>query len=156
MCPFGFQRCQNKVKEHFPKISQHPAALSALSEQAYFIIDSEPKILCLTSFCLRCATGEAWPDIMLACEGGRPCDEKSYNRNRTTGKLLNPEQSCGSNATYLYFVSFIFFCSFIMINLFVAVIMDNFDYLTRDSSILGSHHLGEFITSWAEFDPSGV
>ena len=104
----------------------------------------------------RCATGEAWPDIMLACEGGRPCDEKSYSRNETTGKLLNPDQTCGSNATYLYFVSFIFFCSFIMINLFVAVIMDNFDYLTRDSSILGSHHLGEFITSWAEFDPSGV
>ena len=104
----------------------------------------------------RCATGEAWPDIMLACEGGRPCDEKSYSRNETTGRLLNPDQTCGSNATYLYFVSFIFFCSFIMINLFVAVIMDNFDYLTRDSSILGSHHLGEFITSWAEFDPSGV
>ena len=42
-----------------------------------------------------------------------------------------------------------------MLNLFVAVIMDNFDYLTRDSSILGSHHLGEFITAWADFDPSG-
>ena len=27
--------------------------------------------------------------------------------------------------------------SFLMLNLFVAVIMDNFDYLTRDSSILG-------------------
>ena len=91
---------------------------------------------------------------MLACEGGRPCDEKSYARNHTTGKLLNPEQSCGSNATYLYFVSFIFFCSFIMINLFVAVIMDNFDYLTRDSSILGAHHLDEFIRIWAEYDPS--
>ena len=92
---------------------------------------------------------------MLACEGGRPCDEKSYARNHTTGKLLNPEQSCGSNATYLYFVSFIFFCSFIMINLFVAVIMDNFDYLTRDWSILGAHHLDEFVTSWAEYDPDG-
>ena len=28
----------------------------------------------------RCATGEAWPDIMLAGIGGRPCDPKSYNR----------------------------------------------------------------------------
>ena len=26
----------------------------------------------------------------------------------------------------------------------------------RDSSILGSHHLGEFITAWADFDPSGT
>ena len=71
------------------------------------------------------------------------------------GELLDPDQTCGSNMTYVYFVSFIFLCSFIMLNLFVAVIMDNFDYLTRDSSILGSHHLGEFITAWAEFDPSG-
>ncbi|CAB4057697.1 CACNA1B [Lepeophtheirus salmonis] len=53
----------------------------------------------------RCATGEAWPDIMLAV---------------------------------------------------LSVIMDNFDYLTRDTSILGSHHLGEFITTWSEFDPSGI
>ena len=29
---------------------------------------------------VRCATGEAWPDIMLAGIGGRPCDPKSYNR----------------------------------------------------------------------------
>ena len=29
---------------------------------------------------VRCATGEAWPDIMLAGVGGRPCDPKSYNR----------------------------------------------------------------------------
>ena len=46
------------------------------------------------------------------------------------------------------------FSTFIMLNLFVAVIMDNFDYLTRDSSILGAHHLDEFIRIWAEYDPS--
>ena len=28
--------------------------------------------------------------------------------------------------------------------------------VNRDSSILGSHHLGEFITAWADFDPSGT
>lgn len=43
-----------------------------------------------------------------------------------------------------------------MLNLFVAVIMDNFDYLTRDSSILGPHHLDEFIRAWAEYDPAAV
>jgi hypothetical protein len=40
-----------------------------------------------------------------------------------------------------------------VLNLFVAVIMDNFDYLTRDWSILGLHHLGEFVTLWSEYDP---
>jgi len=41
-----------------------------------------------------------------------------------------------------------------MLNLFVAVIMDNFEYLTRDSSILGPHHLDEYIRVWSEYDPS--
>lgn len=40
-----------------------------------------------------------------------------------------------------------------IINLFVAVIMDNFDYLTRDWSILGPHHLEEFVQLWADYDP---
>ena len=31
--------------------------------------------------------------------------------------------------------------------------MDNFEYLTRDSSILGPHHLDEFVRCWSEFDP---
>ncbi|CAL8143658.1 unnamed protein product [Orchesella dallaii] len=94
----------------------------------------------------RCATGESWPSIMLSCIKDRPCDPLA----------LKPEDACGSNLAYAYFVSFIFFCSFLMLNLFVAVIMDNFDYLTRDSSILGAHHLDEFIRIWAEYDPSAT
>ncbi|XP_061741449.1 voltage-dependent P/Q-type calcium channel subunit alpha-1A isoform X4 [Nerophis ophidion] len=92
----------------------------------------------------RSATGEAWHDIMLSCLGGKPCDELSGNT----------EPECGSQVAYLYFVSFIFFCSFLMLNLFVAVIMDNFEYLTRDSSILGPHHLDEYVRIWAEYDPA--
>ncbi|XP_011268431.1 voltage-dependent calcium channel type A subunit alpha-1 isoform X15 [Camponotus floridanus] len=95
----------------------------------------------------RCATGEAWPNIMLDCVKGRPCDAKAEK---------NEPGGCGSNIAYAYFVSFIFFCSFLMLNLFVAVIMDNFDYLTRDSSILGAHHLDEFVRIWAEYDPNAT
>ncbi|KAF8568150.1 hypothetical protein P879_01462 [Paragonimus westermani] len=72
----------------------------------------------------------------------------------TTGKECEGSgDSCGSSFTYPYFVVFNFLCTFLMLNLFVAVIMDNFDYLTRDSSILGPHHLDEFIRVWAEYDP---
>ena len=91
---------------------------------------------------------------MLSCAGGKTCDERSHKYNETTGKMTDPDKTCGSQIAYLYFVSFIFLCSFLMLNLFVAVIMDNFDYLTRDSSILGAHHLDEFIRIWAEYDPS--
>ena len=111
---------------------------------------------------------------MLSCLSNRPCDRLSG----TVGK------ECGSDFAYFYFVSFIFLCSFLvsvepeahtyictcyyissishnvcvfivqMLNLFVAVIMDNFEYLTRDASILGPHHLDEFIRVWAEYDPA--
>ncbi|KAJ8285684.1 hypothetical protein GJAV_G00029740 [Gymnothorax javanicus] len=92
----------------------------------------------------RSATGEAWHEIMLSCLSHRPCDKRS--------SVIGKE--CGNDFAYFYFVSFIFLCSFLMLNLFVAVIMDNFEYLTRDSSILGPHHLDEFIRVWAEYDPA--
>ena len=93
---------------------------------------------------------------MLDCEAGRPCDLRAHKYNETTGKIMDAERTCGSPFAYTYFVSFIFLCSFLMLNLFVAVIMDNFDYLTRASSILGAHHLDEFIRIWAEYDPSAT
>ncbi|XP_015686826.1 voltage-dependent N-type calcium channel subunit alpha-1B-like, partial [Protobothrops mucrosquamatus] len=56
----------------------------------------------------RSATGEAWHEIMLACLSHQPCDEHSnLSRNE-----------CGSDFAYFYFVSFIFLCSFLMLNLF--------------------------------------
>uniref|UniRef100_S4REI7 Ion transport domain-containing protein n=1 Tax=Petromyzon marinus TaxID=7757 RepID=S4REI7_PETMA len=82
----------------------------------------------------RCATGEAWQEILLGCMSGRRCDpESDYN--------VGEEFTCGSNFAIIYFISFYMLCAFLIINLFVAVIMDNFDYLTRDWSILGPHHL---------------
>ncbi|KAM4523368.1 voltage-dependent L-type calcium channel subunit alpha-1C isoform 11-T11 [Fundulus diaphanus] len=95
----------------------------------------------------RCATGEAWQEIMLACSPNRSCEKGSTNENSTT------HEDCGSQFAIIYFVSFYMLCAFLIINLFVAVIMDNFDYLTRDWSILGPHHLDEFKRIWAEYDP---
>jgi hypothetical protein len=87
------------------------------------------------------------------------------------------DEDCSSWVAIPYFVSFVCLCSFLVkplfdynntlknrslvydsnlikiINLFVAVIMDNFDYLTRDWSILGPHHLDDFVQLWSEYDP---
>lgn len=125
---------------------------------------------------------------MLSCLGGQKCEMDP------AVPALDPEGGCGSDFAYFYFVSFMFFSSFLvrgrkwrltdlpelrqkflkaatlsrtdqslpffssclspvqMLNLFVAVIMDNFEYLTRDSSILGPHHLDEFVRIWGEYD----
>lgn len=96
----------------------------------------------------RSATGEAWQDIMMAC-----ADDTEGNCYRANKSDSPTSESCGSAAAFPYFISFYVLCSFLIINLFVAVIMDNFDYLTRDWSILGPHHLDEFIRLWSEYDP---
>ncbi|XP_061380425.1 muscle calcium channel subunit alpha-1 isoform X2 [Danaus plexippus] len=99
----------------------------------------------------RSATGEAWQDIMMGVSPDPDvrCDE---NYKEEEGEDEGGG-SCGSVLAFPYFISFYVLCSFLIINLFVAVIMDNFDYLTRDWSILGPHHLDEFIRLWSEYDP---
>lgn len=89
----------------------------------------------------RSSTGENWQQIMNSC-----LDKP------TTLCEMDPTQTCGNDFAYVYFITFNMICSFLIINLFVAVIMDNFDYLTRDWSILGPHHLEEYVRTWSEYD----
>ncbi|CAF1093497.1 unnamed protein product [Rotaria sordida] len=123
----------------------------------------------------RCATGESWQAVMLACKASVECHTSIHHRPYQNTVTIYPsstaassclsathtrndhsQKNCGSDFAYLYFCSFVFLSSFLMLNLFVAVIMDNFDYLTRDSSILGAHHLDEFLRAWSEYDPDGT
>merc|ERR1711892_1285453 len=95
----------------------------------------------------RSATGEAWQEIMLDCIPSETavCDMASDDAGKEGG--------CRSYLAYPFSISFFVVCAFLVLNLFVAVIMDNFDYLTRDWSILGPHHLSEFVHLWSEYDP---
>nr|XP_021334158.1 voltage-dependent L-type calcium channel subunit alpha-1D [Danio rerio] len=97
----------------------------------------------------RCATGEQWQQIMLAALPGHRCDPESDFE-------AGEEFTCGSNLAYLYFISFFALCAFLIINLFIAVIMDNFEYLTRDWTVLGTHHLDEFKRVWSDYDPEAT
>lgn len=58
---------------------------------------------------LRCATGEAWQEIMLACLPGKLCDSESdYNPGE--------ERTCGSGFAIIYFISFYMLCAFLVIS----------------------------------------
>ncbi|VDP35264.1 unnamed protein product [Soboliphyme baturini] len=84
----------------------------------------------------RSATGEAWQKIMLSCSN-RPtavCDQESDDR----------DQPCGNDFAYPYFISFFMLCSFLVSDLIQK---------TKDWSILGPHHLDEFVRLWSEYDP---
>ncbi|XP_028178504.1 muscle calcium channel subunit alpha-1-like isoform X1 [Ostrinia furnacalis] len=104
----------------------------------------------------RSATGEAWQEIMMALSNNtmeRPGEPPGCIV--PDNDVPNPDEpsECGTWMAFPYFISFSLLCTFLIINLFVAVIMDNFDYLTRDWSILGPHHLDEFVRLWSEYDP---
>uniref|UniRef100_A0A8C4GLP4 Voltage-dependent L-type calcium channel subunit alpha n=1 Tax=Dicentrarchus labrax TaxID=13489 RepID=A0A8C4GLP4_DICLA len=77
----------------------------------------------------RCATGEAWHEVMLACMYGKKCDPKS-------DYLPGEEYTCGSNFAIIYFMSFYM--------------------LLHCLSILGPQHLDEFKKIWAEYDPEAT
>ena len=84
--------------------------------------------------CLFCHTGHSLPrrkPISFSTQAA-VCDPNSDEGDAA---------GCGTNFSYFFFTSFILICSFLVLNLFVAVIMDNFDYLIQDRSILGPHHL---------------
>ncbi|KAJ8941883.1 hypothetical protein NQ318_001737 [Aromia moschata] len=95
----------------------------------------------------RSATGESWQEIMMDCANTDAAKCHKGLTRKSEGSLLWVKRSL----PILYFVLRIVFI--LIINLFVAVIMDNFDYLTRDWSILGPHHLDEFIRLWSKYDP---
>ncbi|XP_035517568.1 dihydropyridine-sensitive L-type skeletal muscle calcium channel subunit alpha-1-like, partial [Morone saxatilis] len=55
----------------------------------------------------RCATGEAWQEIMLACSPNKPCEKGSTNENNSAN------EDCGSQFAIIYFVSFYMLCAFL-------------------------------------------
>jgi len=62
---------------------------------------------------LRIATGEDWNKIMFDSMNTEPDCE--------------PGVTCGSAWAPAYFISFVMLCSFIMLNLFILVILQQFD-----------------------------
>ena len=74
--------------------------------------------------CDRCATGENWQLIMLSCMDGKECDLEAP---------LRDVGFCGHDMAIPYFVSFIFFCSFLVRNDFTRVLFT--------SAIVTSHTL---------------
>ena len=59
-------------------------------ELKLFLLSIQFSYLSIDSYVItfRCATGEAWPDIMLDATSGRECDPLAVNYNETTGTKI--------------------------------------------------------------------
>jgi len=91
---------------------------------------------------IRISTSEDWNGIMRDC----------MNTENCVGN------ECGNPWLAVpFFVSYIIICTFVVMNLFVAVILDSFETQMRfEDSALNSSDLTRFVDIWSTFDPKAT
>ncbi|GLD95008.1 hypothetical protein PINS_up003633 [Pythium insidiosum] len=110
---------------------------------------------------VRCATGERWNDMMYELATQSDCtpdpdyDPHMCGFNNTLGCVdLN---GCGSPVAFIYMYSFTLIVSFILLNIFIAVILEGFsNEKDRTEGILLPQHYENFVTTWSMFDPEAT
>ena len=93
---------------------------------------------------IRIATGEAWPVLM---------HEAAISEPHCSAQL----DSCGDQvAAYFYFVTFVVLETYIILNVFIAVLLDSFnDVITSEcmDDGINEKELDRFFVLWKRFDP---
>jgi len=97
---------------------------------------------------IRMATGESWNGIMHDAMISTPfCDESD--------DCIATATCCGdSTFAIIYFVSFTFVSSLVMMNIFVAVILKNFEEQVareKEPPVVSPENLEEFVQVWTNF-----
>lgn len=88
----------------------------------------------------RISTGEDWPKIM---------NDVSY-----TGDDCIEGINCGTELAPLFFIMFVMICSYVMLNLFVLIIIQQFEtYYLPQENILQQFKddLGQFKKTWMKY-----
>jgi hypothetical protein len=93
---------------------------------------------------LRMLTGEAWNTIMYDCMVQEPdCSES--------------EDNCGSPWAPVYFLSFVIIGTFMLLNLFIAVILGNFSLVADDEmNKVSQEDMEHYAEVWEHFDPAAT
>eukprot|EP00968_Pinguiococcus_pyrenoidosus_P016025 scaffold1505_cov256-Pinguiococcus_pyrenoidosus.AAC.25 len=101
---------------------------------------------------VRFSTGENWNGFMYALEADRDgCEREPGPCQR---RRCEPTE-CGSAAAKPYFYLFTLVVTFVLINLFIAVVLDAFDD-SEESELIEPQHIDAFVRSWQQpsFDPN--
>ena len=94
----------------------------------------------------RVMTGENWQSVMAACY----ITNDSCNPNHPDGS------TCGSELNVAFFMTFVLITNCLVVNILVAIIIDHFEFLYMDRSILMPYHLEKFVEEWRVLDPAGT
>jgi len=112
--------------------------------------NTAPKALLLLT---RVTTGENWETVMRDCAVEYPYCTTTAEAQRVLGDPL-AIGDCGSTVgSYLFFDLFFLLGANLLVNLFVAVLLENFfNFQMQDSFVLSEEHLSSYQTRWAELD----
>ena len=97
---------------------------------------------------VRCITGESYNGIM---------HDAMVTEARQPGRCSAAEGTCGDPlAAIAFFISFVVIGSYVMLNVFVAVVIDAFaDDQAQEQAPWSQVHVDDFVDVWQRFDPDG-
>ena len=100
----------------------------------------------------RQTTGEAWNGIMYYCAETDP-----YLACADTSEFARADGCAQGLMGILYHVAWNLFGCYALMQLFTAVILENFmDVMTGESQIIDQDKLNEFVTVWTRLDPEAT
>ncbi|TMW68721.1 hypothetical protein Poli38472_006189 [Pythium oligandrum] len=110
---------------------------------------------------IRCATGERWNDVMYELASTEDCVEDPTYDPTMCGFNNSPNcvalNGCGSPVAFIYLYSFTLLVTFILLNIFIAVVLEGFaNEKDRMDGILLPHHYESFVNTWSLFDPEAT
>eukprot|EP00951_Prasinocladus_malaysianus_P000337 scaffold2539_cov43-Prasinocladus_malaysianus.AAC.1 len=87
---------------------------------------------------------------------GQPLDAQPLEPLDPTVYDYYFKNQCGQSmaVAVLYFFGFVLICSFILLNLVIAVILDNFQSSSANEAMpVSRFHMSRFVEAWADLDP---
>jgi len=106
---------------------------------------------------VRCSTGENWNGLMYDAMVTEDCvDDPQWDPNTCdfVGSYADcvPINGCGSASAYIYFLSFTTLVTFIMLNVFIAVVLSGWETEDDDNMPLKEDQVEEFVEAWQKYD----
>jgi hypothetical protein len=110
---------------------------------------------------MRSSTGENWNGMMYDMANTDQCsftvtyDATMCGFNDKEG--CTPLNGCGSKLAFAFFMSFTLFLSMVMLNLFIAVILEGFGNSSdEEEASLSEEEFEKFKASWSKYDPKAT
>ena len=106
---------------------------------------------------MRVSTGEDWIGIMHDTERRPTILFECVNKQSYEEKMRDGIQGCGVEGANAYFIAFILMVNIVVLNLFIAIILEGFAKSAQETSIRVSDECFDaFKRAWLKYDPNAT